>query len=165
MITFRKATAQDIPDIRHIAEIAFPATYCDIISPEQLKYMMEWMYSEDSLHDQINKQGHVFLLAEINGNPCGYASIEQQGADLFHLQKIYILPEFHGRGIGRSLFEHVTDYIRKPHPTPCLMELNVNRHNRAVSFYEHLGMRRLRSGDFPIGGGYFMNDYIMGMEL
>ena len=45
------------------------------------------------------------------------------------------------------------------------MELNVNRHNRAVSFYEHLGMRRLRSGDFPIGGGYFMNDYIMGMEL
>ena len=102
MITFRKATAQDIPDIRHIAEIAFPATYCDIISPEQLKYMMEWMYSEDSLHDQINKQGHVFLLAEINGNPCGYASIEQQGADLFHLQKIYILPEFHGRGIGRS---------------------------------------------------------------
>jgi hypothetical protein len=26
-------------------------------------------------------------------------------------------------------------------------------------------MRIVRIGDFDIGGGYFMNDYIMGLEL
>ena len=25
--------------------------------------------------------------------------------------------------------------------------------------------RRLREGDFPIGDGYYMNDYIMGLEI
>ena len=43
--------------------------------------------------------------------------------------------------------------------------LNVNRHNRALHFYERMGMRKLREGDFPIGGGYWMNDYIMGLEI
>jgi hypothetical protein len=45
------------------------------------------------------------------------------------------------------------------------MELNVNRHNRAVTFYEHMGMHKDREGDFPIGEGYYMNDYIMQMTL
>jgi len=28
-----------------------------------------------------------------------------------------------------------------------------------------LGMHKARSGDFPIGSGYFMNDYIMAIEF
>ena len=46
-----------------------------------------------------------------------------------------------------------------------MMELNVNRRNRALHFYERMGMCRLREGDFPIGDGYYMNDYIMGLEI
>ena len=45
------------------------------------------------------------------------------------------------------------------------MELNVNRNNKALQFYEHMGMRKLREGDFPIGNGYYMNDYIMGLDI
>lgn len=55
--------------------------------------------------------------------------------------------------------------VRSVCPEPCRMELNVNRHNRALHFYERMGMRKLREGDFPIGGGYWMNDYIMGLEI
>ncbi len=57
------------------------------------------------------------------------------------------------------------EYIRSVHPGPCMMELNVNRRNRALHFYERMGMCRLREGDFPIGDGYYMNDYIMGLEI
>jgi len=44
------------------------------------------------------------------------------------------------------------------------IELNVNRNNKAVSFYEHLGMKIARQGDFPIGKGFYMNDYIMSID-
>ena len=30
---------------------------------------------------------------------------------------------------------------------------------------EYMGMRKLREGDFPIGNGYYMNDYIMGLDI
>ena len=46
------------------------------------------------------------------------------------------------------------------------MELNVNRRNRALHFYERMGMRRLREGRFPDRRRllYGMN-YIMGLEI
>ena len=44
-------------------------------------------------------------------------------------------------------------------------ELNVNRHNKALDFYKKMGMSIDRSGDFDIGGGFYMNDYIMRKEL
>ena len=62
------------------------------------------------------------------------------------------------------LSERIAD-IRSVHPAPCRMELNVNRNNRALHFYERMGMRKLREGDFPIGDGYYMNDYIMGLDI
>ena len=33
------------------------------------------------------------------------------------------------------------------------------------AYNEHKGMKKLREGDFHIGNGYYMNDYIMGLEL
>ena len=82
-----------------------------------------------------------------------------------HLQKIYVLPYYQGAHCGSFLFREAIKYIKKVHPGPCLMELNVNRNNKALQFYEHMGMRKLREGDFPIGNGYYMNDYIMGLEI
>ena len=92
-------------------------------------------------------------------------SIEQHEKDLFHLQKIYVLPQFQGIGLGRKLFRTATNHITQHHPTACTMELNVNRKNPAVGFYEQMGMHKDRQGDFPIGHGYYMNDYIMAMQL
>ena len=53
VISHRRAGMADIGIIRDIARHAFPATYRDILSPEQLAYMMEWMYSEESLRRHI----------------------------------------------------------------------------------------------------------------
>ena len=164
MLSIRRATPADIALIRRLAAEDIPATYRSILSPEQLDYRMEWMYSARSLETQM-REGHVFFIPTLDDEPCGYLSVEQQGDDLFHLQKIYVLPRFQGRGVGAFLFRQAVEYIRSIHPAPCRMELNVNRHNRARHFYERMGMQRLRDGDFPIGNGFFMNDHIMGLDI
>ena len=163
-VVIRPATEADIPLIRQVADVAFPATYREILTPSQLDYMMEWMYSEESLRTQF-REGHCFYLALLDGTPCGYVSVERQDEHLFHLQKIYVLPQTQGHGVGRFLFRQAVEHVRRNASGPCRMELNVNRHNRALHFYEHMGMRRLREGDFPIGHGFYMNDYIMGLDI
>ena len=170
MLTIRKATLEDCQLIHELAEQIFPETYKEILSPEQNDYMMDWMYSLENLHKQMTEEGHVYQIAFQEDRPIGYVSVQPQGkneegVDTFHLQKIYVLPTEQGTGAGKFLFDHAIQYIKEVHPGPCLMELNVNRNNKAVSFYEHLGMKKLRQGDFPIGHGYYMNDYIMGLEL
>lgn len=110
--------------------------------------------------------GHIFYL---DGEK-GYVSFrfERQlddGTKLFHLEKLYVLPEYQRTGLGLLLFNKVVESVKRIAGGPARIELNVNRYNSAVSFYEHLGMHKARTGDFPIGHGYFMNDYIMAMDL
>lgn len=165
MLAIRKATVADCKLIHTLAWQTFPETYKDILSPEQSEYMMEWMYSLENLRKQMEEEGHIYFIAYHNDEACGYVSIQQQGENLFHLQKIYVLPSFRGVHCGSFLFHEAVRYIKEIHPTPCVMELNVNRNNKALKFYEHMGMRIVREGDFPIGNGYYMNDYIMELEI
>lgn len=158
----RKATVGDIPAIRAMAEIAFPDTYKDILSPEQLEYMMQWMYSEESLRRQMTIDGHRFFV--IDGK--GYVSFRtdgmtDDGVRRYHLEKLYITPECQGCGLGRRLFHKVVDEVLAESNGSAVIELNVNRNNKALAFYQRLGLHIDRSGDFPIGNGFFMNDYIM----
>lgn len=164
-LTIRKATLADIPTIQSIANVAFPDTYKDIITPEQCAYMMDMMYSTDSLTTQMTEQHHTYLLCDMDDRTVGYVSVQPLEKDVFELQKIYVLPDMQGHHIGRFLFDNAVRLVHEQHPEPCRMELHVNRYNRALHFYEHLGMRKLREGDYPIGNGFYMNDYIMGIEV
>lgn len=162
----QEAALEEWPEIQRVAQVAFPATYARILSPEQLDYMMDWMYSEASLRQQMAEEGHRYFVArDETGRAVGYVSIQPEGEGVYHLQKIYVLPECQGCGVGKRLFERAVQEVRAALPQGGRMDLNVNRSNRAKGFYERMGMRVVREGDFPIGGGFFMNDYIMGMEV
>ena len=164
VIDIRTACEKDIPLISSMAETAFRDTYKPILSPEQLDYMMHWMYSEESLATQM-RGGHQYFIAFLSGEPAAYLSVERQGGKLFHLQKLYVLPQFKGLGIGAALFAKAKQYALGLSPEGCTIDLNVNRNNPAYGFYLKMGMRKVRQGDFPIGGGFFMNDYIMSIGV
>ena len=165
MIHIRKASLEDLPVIHEMASVVFPHTYAKILSPEQLDYMMEWMYSIPNLQKQITEENHIYYLAYEDDQPVGYVSIQPEGKDVFHLQKIYVLPDQQGKHYGQALFMKAIEAIKEIHPEPCQMRLNVNRNNKALTFYEHMGMKMIDQGDFPIGHGYYMNDYIMGLDI
>lgn len=165
MFKIRKATLEDIEMINRLAWIVFPHTYKEILSPEQMEYMMDWMYSPENLHKQMTENGHIYYLAFEGDEPAGYLSIQPEDEHTYHLQKIYVLPSFQGKKLGKLLFEHAIKAIKELHPEPCQMRLNVNRQNKALTFYEKMGMKKVDEGDFHIGNGYYMNDYIMGLDI
>ena len=162
-----KAGVEDLPLIHDMAQVVFRYTYRDILSSRQMEYMMEWMYSFPNLHKQLSG-GHVYYIAYTSGRPCGYMSIQKEGIDsgvmVFHLHKLYVMPSEQGKGVGKLLFNQAVDYVTNSF-LPSRIELNVNRNNNAVGFYRHIGMRILREGDFHIGEGFYMNDYIMGLDI
>ena len=164
MLQFIKADRDLIPVIEKLAQEIFPATYSTILSGEQIDYMMDWMYSKESLEKQL-ADGHVYHIAHLDDVPVGYSSVQMVDEGVWHLQKIYLKPDLQGKSVGKQMFLNAVDYIRQNSQLPCTVELNVNRNNKAVDFYKHLGMSILRQGDFHIGNGFYMNDYIMGMDI
>ncbi len=165
LYTLRAATPADIPAIRAVASVAFPATYGAILTAEQVDYMMAWMYAPAGLQAQM-AGGHRFFLAEDGeGRAIGYVSAGPPEGDACELHKLYVLPEWQGRGVGRDLFLTAQRWAAEAMPHGGRLTLHVNRHNAAQRFYRRMGMAIERSGDFDIGHGFFMNDYIMACPI
>ena len=166
MFEIKKATLEDIPLINKLAWIVFPHTYKELLSPGQIEFMMDWMYSPTNLKKQMTEDGHTYFIAYEGDEPAGYLSIQPEGEHTYHLQKIYVLPSFQGKKLGKQLFNHAIQAIKELHPEPCQMRLNVNRYNtKAVDFYFRMGMKKVFEGDFDIGHGYLMTDYIMALDI
>lgn len=165
MLTISIATPAQTHIIREIAQITWPVTFGDILTKEQLDYMMNMMYSETSLLDQILNKNHVFLLAQADGEFGGYASYElnYKGKPVSKLHKIYVLPRMQGKSVGKALVNEVAAIARKAGME--YLSLNVNRQNNAVGFYERYGFTKVGEEDIDIGNGYFMNDAVMQMKL
>lgn len=166
----RRASNSDLATINEMAEVVFRQTYRTILSPDQMDYMMEWMYSLPDLEKQV-AQGHTYYIAWDGQEPQGYLSVrkdsvDSDGTEVWHLEKIYVMPSAQGTGLGYKLLETAKQHVRDNKSSlKARIELNVNRNNPAVGFYKHQGLTILRQGDFPIGNGYYMNDYIMGLDV
>lgn len=170
MISITQATESDIHVIEYMADVVFRNTYSSILTAEQVEYMMEWMYSDKSLEKQFSDL-HSFFIAWCNGIPVGYMSIQKESITednitVYHLHKLYVMTEWQGRGVGELLFKKACEYAtHNKNSAKARIELNVNRYNKAVGSYIRMGMEIAREGDFPIGEGFYMNDYIMSLEL
>ena len=157
-LEIRTADPEDIYTIGYLAQQIWPIAYRNILTKDQLQYMLELLYSPDALKNQMAKH-HTFLLAELDEDPVAFASYSLVSPAKYKLHKLYVLPYLQGKGVGKALIEFILEEI-----IPLGAErfiLNVNRNNPAKIFYEKLGFRVIAEEDVDIGNGYWMNDYVM----
>ena len=105
MTEIKKASASDIPLIRELTFRIWPQTYSSILSPEQIDFMLEMMYSEASLLKQITEEGCQFIIVYDNNIPVGFASYGQIEIKTWKLHKIYILHDQQGKGLGKFVID------------------------------------------------------------
>lgn len=161
-VIIRKAATADIASIRQIAFATWPDAYGKLLPKEQLDYMLEWMYSETSLQEQMNK-GHQFFIADLNEKSFGFASVSDEGNQRFKLNKLYVIPQTQKTGAGKALLDQVIDHAKQNNAS--VLFLQVKRDNIAKGFYEKQGFVITQEVDIEIGNGFFMNDYIMELYL
>jgi len=147
--------------VKSLAHDIWPRVYDYMISQEQISYMLSLMYNLDKLQQQWF-EGVKFVLLEVEGIPQGFVAFEEKDECIF-LQKLYLRPEKHGQGYGKNMLQVVVDFAqdsKKPN-----IELTVNRNNKFLNFYLSNGFQIKEEKDFDIGGGYFMNDYILFLPI
>lgn len=161
-VIIHKAGIKDVATIKKLAESVWPYTYKDILSPEQIEYMMELFYSSSSLKEQLDK--HIFLIAYLNNEPVGFASYSPAlNNQIYKLHKLYVLTSIQGQGLGKTLIDFIVDDLK--YRGGLALELNVNRGNKAKTFYERLGFEVIHEEDIDIGNDFWMNDYVMRLRV
>ncbi len=159
MIQIIAASTNDIPVIQSLAYSIWPIVYIDIITLEQINYMLETRYSKQALEEQMNA-GQQFFLAEEDNIYLGYAGVAPTETEsLYKLEKLYVVPDNHKKGIGNILLEAVEQFTAEKGGNE--LTLQVNRSNAAVGFYKKMGFIIDKEADVEIGNGYYMNDYFM----
>ncbi len=168
-IIITPATLEDRAFIRSVSERTWPSTYGHIISQEQIDFMLDWMYSDESLAAQFEK-GHQFYIASLNGDPIGFCSVSAETNEVKNevinevakqhkLNKLYVLPSAHGTGSGKALLHKAIEVAKAAGSTS--LYLQVNKHNNAYTFYLKNGFIKESEFKFDIGNGFYMDDYVM----
>lgn len=164
MIEIRAAKIGDLETIQNLAHEIWPTAYLEILGQEQLDYMLEKIYSLNSLENQLTVLNHHFFILTEDTVPVGFASYSaHEDSSVYHLNKIYVLPGQQGKNLGKQLLTYIIVQIKKSGGSS--LQLNVNRHNKALHFYKKQGFTIIRTEDIDIGSGYFMNDYVMELKF
>jgi ribosomal protein S18 acetylase RimI-like enzyme len=152
------AGASDLPRIEALARQIWPIVYPEIISMEQIHYMLDRMYSQQALQADLER-GAEFHFAQVGGKEVGFLGTEVVGGRLL-LHKLYVLPEYRGSGLGGRLLDWVMSYAQEKRCTT--VQLRVNKHNsRAIRAYLRQGFVFEKDDLAEIGGGFVMDDYVM----
>jgi ribosomal protein S18 acetylase RimI-like enzyme len=163
---FKTATKEDIPSVALLLQNVFRPTYGKILSEEQIVWMLENNFSQNALLNQYQQENFRFILLLVQQDLAGFAVIEfdcDGRAGVCKLHKLYLSLPFQGRSLGKALIEKAMDTARSKRQHSFL--LNVNRSNKAKDFYKKLGFQIIEKVDIPLANGYFMNDYIMTVQL
>jgi GNAT superfamily N-acetyltransferase len=163
-VTIEAAGADEIGIVRALARDIWRRHYPGIIPVEQIEYMLERGYCDEALRRFVGADDAGRALARRDGAAVACVAWYRSGRDTTKLDKLYVLPEHHGGGIGRTLIEHVAAWARAAGTR--VVKLNVNRGNvRAIAAYQRCGFAIRESGDFPIGNGFVMEDYVMVRDI
>ena len=160
MMKITKATIENIPLIKEIAEKSWRKHYPGILSNEQIEYMLEQMYSETELQNHFeNPNYHYYLLSE-DENLIGIMGFENHYQEkTTKLHRIYLLEEAKGKGVGKFAINFLKNQAKESGDQRII--LNVNKQNPSYYFYVSQGFKVYEEGVFEIGNGYVMDDYLM----
>ena len=77
----RLVSLKELPILEDLARRIWPHTYSEIITKEQMEFMLNWMYSTETLTQQW-QDGHEFYLISKDNTDVGFIALEQAGHEL-----------------------------------------------------------------------------------
>lgn len=157
-----KATENDIALIQDLARRSWENAYAEILSDEQMEYMLSTMYSEDEISKHLKSSNYHYYLIEDESIHSfeGFIGYENAYEDkTTKLHRIYLVPESKGKGFGKKALIFLTEKAHESGDERII--LNVNKFNAARQFYESQGYEIYGEGVFDIGNNFVMDDYLM----
>lgn len=159
---FHQVNEKNIHVIPQLAEKIWNVCYKDIISQEQIDYMLEMMYNQDKISEGI-ATGEKWEILKADNEPVGYIHYKIENDKVF-LSKIYLLQDEKYKGLGQVMMNHVIEFALENKLNAIYLTVNKNN-AKAIKFYEKNGFQIIKTETFDIGNGFVMDDFILEKEI
>ncbi|WP_028531148.1 GNAT family N-acetyltransferase [Paenibacillus sp. UNC217MF] len=150
----RKATINDAEGIAKVHVDSWRTTYKGII-PDDFLSKLSYKKRTDVWIKNIEKEDNFVVLAENpEGQIVGFADCGKRETNIVpnsgDLTSIYILKEYHGRGLGKELLRQLFLHFKFLGYQNIFVD--VLEDNKTRYFYEHYGAKLCDSTQIIIGG-------------
>jgi ribosomal protein S18 acetylase RimI-like enzyme len=165
IVAFKPIRECDFASVATLAKTIWREHYTTIISREQIEYMLAGRFTPENLQKYVRADDRWMETVRLDSSLIGYCSYALSTTPReMKLEQLYLLPAFHGRGIGRSMLDRAEQQCRLK---DCnLLMLQVNKHNeKAIRAYNRAGYRVRGEAVVDIGNGFVMDDFIMEKHL
>ena len=158
-ISVAKANAATAAILAELGRQTFTETFAAHNTPADMAAYLAATYSPELQLEQLQDPHITFLLAEMQGQPVGYAQVAQDSAlglstdkkaRQLELKQLYVLEDWTGTGLGGALMRRVLELAQASGSTAVV--LGVWEHNeRAKAFYQRFGFKEVGEHAFTLG--------------
>lgn len=140
----KKAVLQDVKALKQICSAAYAKNFHHHWNENGLDWYLESEYGDERLKADLANDNLEYYFIMCGENPVGFVKI-RYNAELngmqnpaVELEKIYLLPEFKGKGLGKATMDKIVESLKRKGVLTlflCVIDTNTN----AITFYKKLG--------------------------
>lgn len=150
-VTIRPWRVGDLEAIRRITWTTWNAAYASFVPEKDLRAYFDSAYTRDELARLLVSQHFRGLIAEVDGQPAGYAKVAfAPDEKKCYLSSLYVLPECQGRGLGSLLLAEAERHALAFGMHEIWLGVMV-RNVRTMQWYEKIGFAFVREEPFTMG--------------
>lgn len=120
----------------------------------ELEAHLDPFYPRESRHGlsvaQLIEQAVAFFLLRVEGEPIGCGGVKFVGTEYGEIKRMYVRPEFRGRGFARAMLDWLAAYTRTHGIFLLRLETGIYQ-QEAIGLYEQVGFTRIPPfGDYKV---------------
>ena len=120
-ITIRRVLKEDAEAFSAISKITFYDTFTGTCTEEDMDNFLEDYFNVPKVLAELEDEEDYFYFAEDEGKPVGLLRFKEDYSELekmkqwksLELKRLYVLKEYHGKGVAHKLMDFVLKYARQ----------------------------------------------------
>ena len=157
LVEIKRGRISDIKDLITIGRTTFYETFAEDNSEENMKKYLEEGFSGRKVSAEINDPNSMFYLARVSDQVIGYLKLnfgqsqtELNDESSLEIERIYVLKDLHGEGVGQKLYEKALEVARQKEVNYIWLGV-WEKNPRAIRFYEKNGFVKFDKHIFRLG--------------
>lgn len=156
-VSIRRATTADAQIIAEMGHRLVAAAHAGALPTMDMNRYLRQAFNLPQVKDEMRQPGSSFFLAEENRNvggmvkiSAGFPPVAGLGQRPVELSRLYLNPNWIGKGVGTALVQHVLSQAKNTGHDICWLMVWTGNH-RAIKFYRRWQFAIADKINYPIG--------------
>lgn len=167
MISLRKAERHDAEILSEVAIASFLPAHGHSAPKKDIDNYVSLHLTPEKFREELKQPHFNYYLLYFENSLAGYTKYifntpneHIADASVCKLERIYVLPEYYDKKLGKVLLEHCIAEAKKAQQHGIWLAVWTENH-RALSFYKKTGFTRVGGYDFKISENHYNPNHIM----